>query len=72
MTIPADPVLPVSTVPPTVIVVHPRERRSKCSVESLRDRDGFVFCTFPNPVPIDITGYVQGERSAGRNLISLG
>jgi hypothetical protein len=46
-------------VPPTVIVVHPRERRSKCSVEALRDRDGFVFCTFPHPVPVDITGYVR-------------
>ncbi len=48
-----------SLLPPTVIVVHPRERRSKCSVEPLRGRDGIVFCTFPHPVPIDIAGYVR-------------
>ena len=41
--------IPGIPVPPTVIVVHPRERRSKCSVEPLRDRDGFLFCTFPHP-----------------------
>jgi pre-rRNA-processing protein TSR3 len=60
-----DPEVPNSTgstgvsVPPTVIVVHPRERRSKCSVEPLRDREGFVFCTFPHPVPLDVTEYVR-------------
>jgi len=65
MVMPADPMPsdPDATfamvVPPTVIVVHPRERRSKCSVEALRDREGFVFSTFPHPVPIDITGYVR-------------
>ena len=47
------------TLSPTVIVVHPRERRSKCSVESLRDRDGFVFVTFPKVVPIPLFGYVR-------------
>ena len=35
------------THPPTIIVVHPRERRSKCTVESLRGHGGFVFHTFP-------------------------
>ena len=50
---------PANKLPPTVIVVHPRERRSKCSVEALRDRDGFVFNTFPHPVPLDITGYIR-------------
>ncbi|MBL8815829.1 MAG: DTW domain-containing protein [Planctomyces sp.] len=45
--------------PPTVIVVHPRERRSKCSVEPLRGRDDFVFVTFPDPVPVDVSNYVQ-------------
>ncbi len=58
-TTPNSAVSPSLAVPPTVIVVHPRERRSKCSVEPLRDRDGFVFCTFPHPVPIDLTGYVR-------------
>ena len=46
-------------LPPTVIVVHPRERRSKCSVEPLRDRPEFVFTTFPHAVPIDVTNYVR-------------
>lgn len=32
--------------PPTVIVVHPRENRKKCSVEPLRGRDEFQFQTF--------------------------
>jgi len=45
--------------PPTVIIVHPRERRSKCSVEPLRDRPEFLFTTFPHPVPIDISNYVR-------------
>lgn len=82
---PTDPAPPISSalstspLPPTVIVVHPRERRSKCSVEPLRDRDGFVFCTFPCPVPIDITGYVRlgiggpilSESDSGRGLLLL-
>lgn len=45
--------------PPTVIVVHPRERRSKCSVEPLRTHPDFVFTTFPRPVPLDVSGYVR-------------
>jgi len=76
---PAASVPPDSPVPPTVIVVHPRERRSKCSVECLRDRDGFVFCTFPHPVPIDITRYVRlgiggpilSEADTDRGLLLL-
>ena len=45
--------------PPTVIVVHPRERRAKCSVEPLRGRRDFQFFTFPQPVTTDLTGYIQ-------------
>jgi pre-rRNA-processing protein TSR3 len=45
--------------PPTVIVVHPRERRSKCSVEPLRTRSEFVFTTFPQSVPIGLDNYVR-------------
>ena len=47
-----------STVP-TIIVVHPRERRAKCSVEPLRGRTDFQFYTFPHPVTADVTNYVQ-------------
>ncbi len=45
--------------PPTIIVVHPREKRSKCTVESLRGRDGFVFWTFPDRGPEPLGGYVR-------------
>ena len=45
--------------PDTVIVVHARERRSKCSVEALRGREGFVFATFPDAVPIDVSDHVR-------------
>ncbi len=46
-------------VPPTVIVVHPKERRSKCSVEPLRGRNDFLFFTFPNPVEVPLAGYIR-------------
>ncbi len=45
--------------PPTVIVVHPKERRSKCSVEPLRGRDGFIFWKFPKRGPVPLEGYVR-------------
>lgn len=45
--------------PPTVIVVHPKERRSKCSVEPLRGRSDFRFFTFPDKVTVPLDGYVR-------------
>jgi len=48
-----------SPVPPTVIVVHPKERRSKCSVEPLRNRDDFEFVQFPEPVARPLDNYVR-------------
>lgn len=45
--------------PPTIIVVHPKERRSKCSVEPLRGRDDFRFWTFPERGPKPLDGYVR-------------
>tara|TARA_B100000470_G_scaffold116392_1_gene89810 strand:+ start:600 stop:1106 length:507 start_codon:yes stop_codon:yes gene_type:complete len=50
---------PDSPTPPTIFVVHPRERRSKCSVEPLRGRDGFVFWTFPSQGCESLEGYVR-------------
>lgn len=47
------------SAPPTVIVVHPREKRSKCSVEPLRGRDDFIFWTFPDRGTEPIDGYIQ-------------
>jgi len=49
----------VQQPPPTVMVVHPRERRSKCTVEPLRKRDDFMFVRFPDKVPIALDGYVR-------------
>jgi rRNA small subunit aminocarboxypropyltransferase len=58
----ASPLRPLSLCPlfppPTVIVVHPRERRKKCTVRALRQRDGFVFCNFPR-MPYELAGYVR-------------
>lgn len=45
--------------PPTVFVVHRRERRSKCSVEPLRGRPGFQFLTFPVKDRPPLAGYLR-------------
>lgn len=44
---------------PTIIIIHPKERRKKCTVEPLRGRDGFVFWKFPNIGQESLDGYVQ-------------
>jgi len=45
--------------PPTIIVVHPKERKSKCSVQPLRKRDDFIFWKFPRKEPEKLTTYVR-------------
>ena len=68
-----------ANAPSTVIVVHPRERRAKCSVEALRSRPDFHFFTFPHPVTVDISNYIQlgiggpvlSEEDAGSGLLLL-
>jgi pre-rRNA-processing protein TSR3 len=45
--------------PPTIVVVHPKERRSKCSVAPLRGREGFVFWNHPRRGAESLTGYVR-------------
>ena len=50
---------PQPHTPPTIFVVHPRERSSKCSIEPLRDRAGFVFWKFPHRGPETLDGYVR-------------
>lgn len=47
------------SAPATIIIVHPKERRSKCSVEPLRGRDDFQFVKFPATVETDLTDYVR-------------
>lgn len=44
--------------PSTIIVVHPKERRAKCTVRPLRYREGFRFCNYPR-VPTIPPGYVR-------------
>ncbi|MEX0702871.1 MAG: hypothetical protein WD069_12315 [Planctomycetales bacterium] len=64
---------------PTIIVVHPKERRSKCSVEPLRGRDGFLFWKYParggesleNYVRLGIGGPPLGPEDARRGLLVL-
>lgn len=46
------------THPPTIIVVHPKERRAKCTVRPLRPRADFRFCNYPR-VPAIPAGYVR-------------
>lgn len=55
----AEPAVEAPRWPPTVMVVHPRERRSKCTVEPLRGRDDFHFVRFPDEVSIPLDGYVR-------------
>jgi pre-rRNA-processing protein TSR3 len=50
---------PRPAVPPTIVVVHPRENRRKCSVEPLRSRPGFRFWTFPQRGGEPLDGYVR-------------
>lgn len=45
--------------PPTIIVVHPKERRSKCTVEPLRGRAEFVFWKYPECNPAALGNYVR-------------
>ena len=50
---------PTDTHPRTIIVVHPREKRSKCTVEPLRNRSEYVFWTFPEPGDESLEAYVR-------------
>ncbi len=45
--------------PPTIIVVHPRENRSKCTVEPLRTKPDFVFWTYPQCGTESLDGYIR-------------
>lgn len=45
--------------PPTIIIVHPREKRRKCTVEPLRGRPGFDFRTYPHIGPLPERGYIR-------------
>jgi pre-rRNA-processing protein TSR3 len=66
------------TPPPTVIVVHPRERRAKCTVRPLRGLPGFEFRRFPlreaipdGYVRLGLGGPVLTPDDADRGLLVL-
>lgn len=48
-----------TSCPPTIFVVHPREKRTKCTLEPLRGKPGFSFWKFPKVGPEPLTGYVR-------------
>ena len=64
---------------PTILVVHPREKRSKCTIEPLRGRPGFLFHEFPKPISNPLQDYVRlglngpplGPEDAARGLLVL-
>lgn len=45
--------------PPTLVVVHRKERRDKCSVEPLRGRPDFSFVNYPTARIVPTEGYVR-------------
>jgi pre-rRNA-processing protein TSR3 len=65
--------------PPTIIVVHPKERAAKCTVAPLKGREGFVFWKYPergserlqNYVRLGIGGPLLSSEDAGRGLLVL-
>jgi pre-rRNA-processing protein TSR3 len=69
----------MAEIPPTVIVVHPKERRCKCTVEPLRGRPDFLFWKFPHLgheppdgyVRLGLGGALLTPADAGRGLLVL-
>lgn len=65
--------------PPTVIVVHNKEHRAKCSVEPLRGRSSFEFLTYPLKQPVHLPNYIRlamegpvlSQSDADRGLLVL-
>lgn len=66
------------TAPPTVIIVHPKERRAKCTVARLRGDARFQFYKSPRR-PADLSQYVRlgldgpplGPADASQGLLVL-
>ena len=45
--------------PPTLLVVHPRENRAKCSLEPLRGRADLRFHAYTPALALDLANYVR-------------
>jgi len=69
----------VTDYPPTIIVVHHKERRSKCTVAPLRGKPGFVFRKYPHAETVSLPNYVRlglegpvlSDDAADRGLLVL-
>lgn len=46
-------------LPKTVLIIHPKEKRVKCSLEPLRGRPDLCFVDFSPECSIEIPGYVR-------------
>lgn len=46
-------------VPPTILLIHPKENRAKCSLEPLRGRPDLRFVNFTKHAALELTGYVR-------------
>lgn len=65
--------------PPTVVVVHQKERRSKCTVEPLRKRSDMLFYRYPLRQRLQLQNYVRlamdgphlSTADRGRGLLIL-
>ena len=44
---------------PTVVVVHPREKKRKCTVRHLREQPGYIFWKFPRRGEESLENYVR-------------
>ncbi len=59
----------------TVVIRHPKERLSKCSLEPLRDRPEITFYKARPGFTFDATGYIllhtEGEELGGKNPFSV-
>jgi pre-rRNA-processing protein TSR3 len=51
--------MPELDYPKTVLIIHPKEKRGKCSLEPLRGRPDLCFVDFPPKHPIELPGYVR-------------
>lgn len=47
------------SIPPTIIVRHPRENPRKCSILPLRGRTYLIFLTYPLVRPPSFDGYIR-------------
>ena len=45
--------------PPTVLMIHPKEKRTKCSLEPLRGRPDLLFVDFSPKRAMELPGYVR-------------